>query len=180
MHAVSRLIKRSLRIKQATVINRPGLRGSQIMIIAVALLLAFGAGVLFARSIKPATADDEPPMVAQIVNVPALNGPDLGAPLPGAALRYTKIFATSKTGTVQVQTGETAKHFHAVTNEIQYVVEGMGTMWLGDKQVDIKPGDLIIIPKGTPHGGTHATSGTFKLVAVKTPPQAKEDYHVIP
>jgi mannose-6-phosphate isomerase-like protein (cupin superfamily) len=150
------------------------------MIIALALLVAFGAGVLFARSIKPATADDEPPMVAQVVNVPALNGPDLGAPLPGPTLRYTKIFAASKTGTVQVQTGDSAKHFHAVANEIQYVVEGTGTMWLGDKEIPIKPGDLIIIPKGMPHGGTHATSGTFKLVAVKTPPQAKEDYHLVP
>lgn len=150
------------------------------MIIAVALLFAFGAGVLFARSIKPATADDELPMMAQVIDVPALTGPDLGAPLPGPALRYSKIFASAKTGTVQVQTGETPKHFHAVANEIQYVVEGTGTMWLGDKQVPIKPGDLIIIPKGTPHGGTHATSGTFKLVAIKTPPQAKDDYHIVP
>lgn len=150
------------------------------MIFTLAVLVAFGAGILFSRSIKPAAADDEAPMVAQVIDVLALKGPDLGAPLPGPVPRYNKIFAASKTGTVQVQTGDTPKHYHANANEIQYVVEGTGTMWLGDKQIEIKPGTLIVIPKGTVHGGTHATSGTFKLVAVKTPPQAKEDYHPVP
>jgi quercetin dioxygenase-like cupin family protein len=174
-------LRSSRLIEEVTaVFSRQGTGGSQTMIIIAALLIAFGLGVVFARSIKPAAADDDQPMVAQVIDVPALTGPDLGAPLPGPLLRYNKVFAVSKTGTVQVQTGETPKHFHAVANEIQYVVEGTGTMWLGDKEVAIKPGNLIIIPKGTPHGGTHATSGTFKLVAIKTPPQAKEDYHTLP
>ena len=150
------------------------------MIVALALLAAFGAGVLFARGIRPANADDEPAMAAQVIHVPALTDADLGAPLPGPISRHSKLFARSKTGTVQVQTGDTPKHFHAVANEIQYVVEGAGTMWLGDKEVEIGPGDLIVIPKGTPHGGTRATRGTFKLVAVKTPPQAPDDYHPLP
>ena len=150
------------------------------MIIAVALLFAFGAGVLFARSIKPATADDEPPMVAEVLNVPGLKPEDLGPSSPGPIARHLKIFAASKSGTVQVQTGDSPKHFHKATNEIQYIIEGSGTMWLGDKQVPIKPGDLIIIPKGTIHGGPHTAEGTFKLIAVKMPPQAKEDYNAVP
>ena len=46
------------------------------------------------------------------------------------------------------------KHMHPNTNEIQFILEGTGTIWLGDKQVKVKPGDLVVIPKGTPHGGT--------------------------
>ena len=41
------------------------------------------------------------------------------------------------------------KHMHPNTNEIQYILEGTGTIWLGDKEVQVKPGDLIVIPKGT-------------------------------
>jgi mannose-6-phosphate isomerase-like protein (cupin superfamily) len=82
--------------------------------------------------------------------------------------------------TLQVQMGPTPKHFHALANEIQYVVEGSGTEWLGDRQVALKPGDLLIIPKGTPHGSLTDTSGTLKLIAMKTPPQAADDFHVMP
>ena len=41
------------------------------------------------------------------------------------------------------------KHMHPNTNEIQYILEGTGTIWLGDKEVKVKPGDLVVIPKGT-------------------------------
>ena len=52
---------------------------------------------------------------------------------------------------------------------------GTGTIWLGDKEVTVKPGDLVIIPKGTPHGGTKPISGQVKAIAIKTPPQAPDD-----
>lgn len=39
----------------------------------------------------------------------------------------------------------------------------------------MKPDDLVIIPKGTPHGGTKPISGQVKAVAIKTPPQAADD-----
>ena len=41
-------------------------------------------------------------------------------------------------------------------------------MWVGDTQRSIKPGDLIIVPKGVHHAGTVATSGTFKAIAIKS------------
>ena len=37
--------------------------------------------------------------------------------------------------------------------KIQYVVDGTGTEWLGDKQVALKPGIMLLIPHDTPHGG---------------------------
>jgi mannose-6-phosphate isomerase-like protein (cupin superfamily) len=52
------------------------------------------------------------------------------------------------------------------------VVEGTGSEWLGEQQVQLKPGDLLIIPKGTPHGGL--TAGV-KLFSMKTPPQKAGD-----
>jgi mannose-6-phosphate isomerase-like protein (cupin superfamily) len=81
--------------------------------------------------------------------------------------------------TVAIQTGDAPKHFHQDSVEVQYVVEGSGKFWLGDTQRDVGPGDLIIIPKGTPHGGSVATSGRFKVLAIKAPPQGQGDLHVV-
>ena len=64
---------------------------------------------------------------------------------------------------------------HPNTNEFQYILEGTGTIWLGDKEVRVKPGDLIIIPKGTPHAGTKPDGAVFKAIAIKTPPQGPQD-----
>ena len=52
---------------------------------------------------------------------------------------------------------------------------GTGTVWLDDKEVRVKPGDLIVIPKGTAHGGTKPDGRTLKAIAIKTPPQAPDD-----
>jgi mannose-6-phosphate isomerase-like protein (cupin superfamily) len=41
--------------------------------------------------------------------------------------------------------------------------------------VAVKQGDLVIIPKGTPHGGTKPDGRTLKAIAIKTPPQAPDD-----
>ena len=46
------------------------------------------------------------------------------------------------------------KHVRPNTNKFQYILDGTGTIWLGDKEVKVKPGDLVVIPKGTAHGGT--------------------------
>ena len=43
----------------------------------------------------------------------------------------------------------------------------------------MKPGDLVIVPKGTAHGGTKPDSGVFKATAIKTPPQAPDDMKLL-
>lgn len=64
---------------------------------------------------------------------------------------------------------------HPKTDEIQYIIEGSGAMWLGSERKDFKAGTLIIIPKGTAHGGTLVTNGPVKAIAIKLPPQPKDD-----
>jgi mannose-6-phosphate isomerase-like protein (cupin superfamily) len=115
-------------------------------------------------------------MTPMIIHVAALASADLPPPAPGGAMQ-SKIVAVADGATVQVQVGTVGKHYHANSNEIQYVVQGQGKFWLGDSYKDVGPGDLIIIPKGTPHAGT---TTTFKAIAIKTPPQAREDLHVVP
>ncbi len=144
-------------------------------------VVAFAAGVAVAPLLPTARAQNAPapPLQAQIIDIDALDGAAIGPILPGTELR-SKLLVSTDNATVAVQQGNTPKHFHAGNDEIQYIVAGTGTFWLGDTQRQVKPGDLIVIPKGTPHAGTVPTSGTFKAIAIKIPPQAQGDVHLVP
>ena len=140
------------------------------------IALAFVAGAAASRLTMPQAqaANDLTPMV---IHVPDLVGDKLGMP-SGTGLR-SKAFVVQDGMTLGVQIGPVPKHQHANANEIQYYLEGTGTIWLGDKEVQIKPGDLVIIPKGTVHGGTKTDGGHFKAIAIKTPPQAPTDMQLV-
>jgi mannose-6-phosphate isomerase-like protein (cupin superfamily) len=137
--------------------------------------LMFAGGLLIGRVDRAHAADAAPPLAATIIHTSSLGAADLPAAAPGGTMQ-TKVVATADGATVQVQLGTVGKHFHANANEIQYIVQGQGKFWLGDSYKDVGPGDLIIIPKGTAHGGT---TTAFKAIAVKTPPQAKDDIHPV-
>jgi mannose-6-phosphate isomerase-like protein (cupin superfamily) len=47
--------------------------------------------------------------------------------------------------------GETAEHYHAVTEELYYFVAGSGRMRLGDAEGNVSAGDCVVIAPGTPH-----------------------------
>ena len=87
----------------------------------------------------------------------------------------SKMLVVTDNATVGIQSGNVAKHIHPKTDEIQYIIEGSGAMWLGSERKEFKPGTLIIIPKSTAHGGTLVTSGPVKAIAIKIPPQPKDD-----
>jgi mannose-6-phosphate isomerase-like protein (cupin superfamily) len=138
------------------------------------IALAFAAGVGATHMLPQAIAADTM-MTAQILNVPELSSDALGM-ASGTGFR-SKTFVMADGMTLSVQAGNVPKHMHPNTNEMQYIVEGTGTIWLGDKEVKVKPGDLVVIPKGTAHGGTKPDSGSapIKAIAIKTPPQAPDD-----
>ena len=136
--------------------------------------LAFAAGAVAPRLLPQAIAADTM-MTAQILHVPDLSGDALGM-ASGTGFR-SKTFVMADGMTLSVQAGNVPKHMHPNTNEMQYILEGTGTIWLGEKEVKVKPGDLVVIPKGTAHGGTKPDSGSapIKAIALKTPPQAPDD-----
>ena len=47
--------------------------------------------------------------------------------------------------------GQTAEHYHKLTEEIYYFTGGSGRMKLGDEVAGVKAGDCVVIPPGTPH-----------------------------
>jgi mannose-6-phosphate isomerase-like protein (cupin superfamily) len=138
------------------------------LVASISIAAAFAAGCGVTHMLRPALAAEE--IVAQVIRTGELTDDALGQPNAGGT--RSKMFVKADGATVSVQNGMVPKHMHPNTNEMQYILEGTGTIWLGDKQVEVKPGDLVIIPKGTPHGGT---SKPLKAIAIKTPPQAPDD-----
>jgi mannose-6-phosphate isomerase-like protein (cupin superfamily) len=138
--------------------------------------LAFAAGCGATRWMQQASAADA--MVPQVIRVSELSGDTLG---PASATGFrAKSLITADGMTLSVQAGPVPKHLHENANEFQYVLEGTGTMWLDDKEVKVQPGDLVVIPKGTPHGALKPDSGVFKSIAIKTPPQVAGDTKMLP
>ena len=137
----------------------------------IAIATAFAAGCGVTHLLRPALAAEN--IMAQVISTTELNGDALGPANAGGM--HSKMFVSADGATISVQDGNVGKHMHPNTNEIQFILDGTGTIWLGDKEVKVKPGDLVVIPKGTPHGGTIVTSGPVKAIAIKIPPQPRDD-----
>jgi len=141
-----------------------------------AITTAFAAGIV----VSPLTHWAMPhahaaaaPLTPQIIDLAALKHDDLPkTPYPE---QTSKTLVVTDNATIAVQSGNVGKHIHPKTNEIQYIIEGSGSMWLGNERKDFKPGTLIIIPSGTAHQGQIVTSGPVKSLAIKIPPQPPDD-----
>jgi quercetin dioxygenase-like cupin family protein len=146
-----------------------------------AIPTAFVAGLFVSHLSSPALAQSpESKLTAQIIDLQAMTDADIGAQVPNMGTLRSKGLVVTPSGTVAVQTGNVPKHTHMGSDEIQYVISGSGTFWLGNEQREIHPGDLIIIPKGTVHAGSVPTSGEFKVLSIKLPPQAPGDIQMVP
>jgi mannose-6-phosphate isomerase-like protein (cupin superfamily) len=146
--------------------------------VAVAVL-AFGAGIAFAR-LPSAAGAAAPPLSPATIDLLAVPFDALPTPTAAFPNLRSKTLVVTDGATVAFQVGTVPKHYHADANEVQIVLEGTGTEWLGDQQVPIKPGMILVIPKGTNHAGIVVTSGPLKLVSMKTPPQDPSDVHFVP
>ncbi|WP_298380607.1 cupin domain-containing protein [uncultured Bradyrhizobium sp.] len=138
---------------------------------ALSIATAFAAGCGVTHVLRPALAAES--ITAQVIHTGEMEGDKLGD--ANKVGFRSKTFVSADGATVSIQDGNVPKHMHPNTNEMQFVLEGTGTVWLGDKEVTVKPGDLIVIPKGTPHGGTKPNGRAIKAIAIKTPPQAPDD-----
>ena len=113
------------------------------------------------------------PLTPAVIDLAAIKHADLPTtPYPDL---HSKTLIVTDNATLAVQTGNVGKHIHRNADEIQFIIEGSGSMWLGSERKDFKPGTLLIIPRGTPHQGQIVTSGPVKAIAIKIPPQAPDD-----
>jgi mannose-6-phosphate isomerase-like protein (cupin superfamily) len=144
--------------------------------LSIAVAVAFGAGLVVSPIARHAVSDAEAQTMAltpAMIDLTAMKHADI--PTTPNPEMNSKLLVNTDNATIAIQSGNVAKHMHPKTDEIQYIIEGSGAMWLGGERKEFKPGTIIIIPKGTAHGGTIVTSGPVKAIAIKIPPQPKDD-----
>ena len=77
---------------------------------------------------------------------------------------------SSVTSTVIWIKKEVKPHYHATHDEHVYVIEGTGQMLLGKEHIDVGPGDLIYIPKGTIHAlRVTSKDKPMKVLSIQSP-----------
>jgi mannose-6-phosphate isomerase-like protein (cupin superfamily) len=141
---------------------------------------AFAAGLALSPLAQHFISDanaQQPSLSPMVIDLTAITHADL-PPTTNPEMN-SRTLVNTEGATISLQSGNVAKHIHQKTDEIQYIVEGRGAMWLGQERKEFKPGTLIIIPKGTPHAGTIVSSGPVKSIAIKIPPQAKNDIEFV-
>nr|WP_316639622.1 cupin domain-containing protein [uncultured Roseateles sp.] len=149
-------------------------------VFSLAIAGAFVAGIVvapLAHHLLPEAQAQAVPLAPMMIDLTSLKHGDLPA-TPNPEMNAKGLVVTDN-ATIGIQSGNVAKHIHPKTDEIQYIIEGSGAMWLGGERKEFKPGTLIIIPKGTAHGGTLVSSGPVKAIAIKIPPQARDDVQFV-
>ena len=71
--------------------------------------------------------------------------------------------------------GETAEHWHRVSEEIYLFTSGSGRLRLGDDETEVAPGDTVVIPPGTKHKLWATGAEPLKLLCCCSPPYSHED-----
>ncbi len=69
--------------------------------------------------------------------------------------------------------GGTERHYHKLSEELYFLLEGEGTMEIDSESQTVRPGDAILIPAGAWHQITAITP--LRFLCCCAPPYAHED-----
>ncbi|RFC47565.1 MAG: Mannose-6-phosphate isomerase, cupin superfamily [Verrucomicrobia bacterium] len=69
--------------------------------------------------------------------------------------------------------GVTQRHYHKLSEEFYFILEGSGRMEVDGEERELQPGDAILIPAGAWHQVT--ASRTLRFLCCCAPPYAHED-----
>ncbi len=65
-------------------------------------------------------------------------------------------------------------HHHPTREEIIYIVSGQAEQWCGREQRVLKPGEMVLIPKGEVHGTYNPFREPVVFLAILSPANAAE------
>jgi len=71
--------------------------------------------------------------------------------------------------------GETAEHYHPKAEELYYLTSGCGRLRLGEEEAEVRAGDCVVIPPGTPHKLFNVGPDPLVLLCCCAPAYADED-----
>jgi mannose-6-phosphate isomerase-like protein (cupin superfamily) len=76
--------------------------------------------------------------------------------------------------------GATTAHVHRISEELYYFTSGSGRIRLGDEELEVRPGDCVVIPPGTPHKLFNASdSDDLVLLCCCAPPYSDADTELL-
>src|SRR5215467_5580804 len=108
--------------------------------LAIAVALAFAAGVFvspMARLAPPDAHSQSAPLTPMMIDLAGMKHADL--PTTSNPEMNAKPLVVTDNATIGIQSGNVGKHIHPKTDEIQYIIEGSGAMWLGSERKEFKP-----------------------------------------
>jgi mannose-6-phosphate isomerase-like protein (cupin superfamily) len=71
--------------------------------------------------------------------------------------------------------GATTPHYHPLTEEIYYILEGQGSMRVASDTSSVGPGDAIAIPPGAVHQIVNTGPSVLKFLCCCSPPYEDDD-----
>ncbi len=76
--------------------------------------------------------------------------------------------------------GDTTKrHHHILSEEIYYILQGEGFLYLGDETRLMKRGDVAVIPPSTPHHIYNSGRDDLKILCCCAPAYSHEDTVIV-
>lgn len=79
-----------------------------------------------------------------------------------------------------VRVSKGGRHFHRAYDETYYVLEGHGSITLGESTHRLRPGAVVVIPAGLPHELEADEGETLGFVIFGTPPMDINDPRAAP
>ncbi len=70
----------------------------------------------------------------------------------------------------------TQRHYHRLSEEIYFLLEGGGLMEVDGEEREVGPGDAVLIPPGAWHA-LRAGAGGARLLCMCAPPYTHDDTH---
>ena len=85
-------------------------------------------------------------------------------------IQIRKLYCDSLSCTFLIVIPDVVKaHYHSKHTENIFVLEGFAIMKLGNREFEIKKGDLIIVPANTVHSVINQGNKPLKVISVQSP-----------
>jgi len=109
-----------------------------------------------------------------------------------AWLKEHPLKADQGTGIEEISRGETASaaivqirnlqplHFHESHDLTAIVLKGYGTLTVGDRKLELRPGSIVTIPRGTPHSFLNKSPEPAVAYAMFNPAFDGKDFVPVP
>jgi len=90
--------------------------------------------------------------------------------------KYT-VLAETETGSVELLRidDELPTHMHTDENHFVYIYRGQAKGTIGDVTAEVGPGELVVIPAGTPHSVERIGDAPVEILLFSSPPFKKDD-----